>query len=144
MIIKANGERCSCGNKGCFEAYCSKKKFKEKMQSILGIKEYIGASDLIKIINNNMENNKVRDLLEEYIENLSIGISNLINIFEPEVISIGGSMSHYEELIFDKLQDRIYNGEYLFNKENPPKIIAAKIGNDAGIVGATLISDFES
>ena len=65
---------------------------------------------------------------------------NIINILEPEAISIGGSMSHYERLIFSRLREKIYNGEYLFNKENPPKILTAQAGNDAGIIGATLIS----
>lgn len=141
MVIEKNGEKCSCGNNGCFEAYCSKKKFKEHMQEILGIKEYVGASELIKLIDNNTDNPEVQKLLLDYINDLAIGISNIINIFEPEAISIGGSMSHYDKLIFDKLQDRIYNGKYLFNKENPPKIIAAKIGNDAGIIGATLLNE---
>lgn len=141
MIIKKDGEKCNCGNNGCFEAYCSKKKFKEKMQEILKIKDYVGAKDLIKLINENIKNKKVAELLEEYIDNLAIGISNIINIFEPQAISVGGSMSHYEELIFDKLKNKIYNGTYLFNKENPPIIVAAQAGNDAGIVGATLIED---
>ena len=48
-------------------------------------------------------------------------------------------MSHYESLILDRLREKIYNGEYLFNKENPPKILVAQSGNDAGIIGATLI-----
>lgn len=143
MIIRKDGEKCNCGNYGCFEAYCSKRKFKEEMQRILGIEEYIGAKELTKKINENMSNEKVRELLKEYIENLTIGISNIINILEPEAISIGGSMSHYEELILDKLKGKIYSGEYLFNKENPPKILTAQSGNDAGIIGATLITDLE-
>lgn len=141
MVIKKEGIKCGCGNNGCFEAYCSKKKFKENMQSILKIQEYVRADELIKKINANIENSEVEELLTNYIDDLAIGISNIVNIFEPEAISIGGSMSHYESLIFDKLKDRIYNGKYLFNKENPPKIVAAKIGNDAGILGATLIED---
>lgn len=139
MIIKKDGEKCNCGNNGCFEAYCSKRKFKEQMQKILGIEEYIGASDLTKAINENYDNQEIKDLLEEYVDNLAVGISNIINILEPEAISIGGSMSHYEELILNKLKEKIYNGEYLFNKENPPRILTAKAGNDAGIIGATLI-----
>ena len=78
-------------------------------------------------------------LLEEYVDNLALGIANIINILEPEAISIGGSMSHYEKLIFGRLKEKIYSGEYLFNKENPPKILTAQAGNDAGIIGATLI-----
>ena len=139
MIIKKDGERCNCGNNGCFEEYCSKRKFKDQMQKILGINEYIGASELTKIINENMKNEQVTKLLEEYVDNLAIGISNIINILEPEAISIGGSMSHYENLIFNRLREKIYSGEYLFNKENPPKILAAQSGNDAGIIGATLL-----
>lgn len=141
MVIKKGGIKCRCGNNGCFEAYCSKKKFKEQMQNILGIEQYICAKDLIKQINENKNNDKVKKLLDEYIDNLALGISNIINILEPQAISIGGSMSHYEDLIFDKLKNKIYNGNYLFNKENPPIILAAKEGNDAGIIGATLIKD---
>lgn len=139
MVINKNGEKCNCGNCGCFEAYCSKRKFKDEMQKILGINEYIDASKLTKIIKENMKDQRVSKLLTEYVENLAIGISNIINILEPEAISIGGSMSHYEELILNRLREKICNGEYLFNKENPPKILVAKSGNDAGIIGATLL-----
>ena len=139
MVINKNGEQCNCGNKGCFEAYCSKKKFKEQMQKILGITEYVGATDLTKAIEENMENSEVKNLLEDYVDNLALGIANIINILEPEAISIGGSMSHYEKLIFSRLREKIKNGEYLFNKENPPKILSAQAGNDSGIIGATLI-----
>lgn len=139
MIIKKNGEKCNCGNNGCFEVYCSKRKFKEQMQEILGIKEYVGASELTKAIEENMSDIKVSTLLNEYIDNLSVGISNIINILEPEAISIGGSMSHYEQLIINRLREKIYSGKYLFNKEEPPKILIAQSGNDAGIIGATLL-----
>ena len=139
MIIQKDGEPCNCGNKGCFEAYCSKRKFKDQMQKILGIEKYVGASELTKIIEENMSDIRVNNLLEEYVNNLAIGISNIINMLEPEAISIGGSMSHYESLILNRLKEKIYRGEYLFNKENPPKILTAQSGNDAGIIGATLM-----
>lgn len=139
MIIKKDGEKCKCGNNGCFEAYCSKRKFKEEMQKILKIDEYVGAKELTDKIEENLEKKAVKELLEEYIDNLAVGISNIINILEPEAICIGGSMSHYEDLILNKLREKINNGEYLFNKENAPKIIVAKNGNDAGIIGATLL-----
>lgn len=139
MIIRKDGEKCKCGNNGCFEAYCSKRKFKEEMQKILKIDEYVGAKELTDKIEENLDKKAVKELLEEYIDNLAVGISNIINILEPEAICIGGSMSHYEDLILNKLREKINSGEYLFNKENPPKIIVAKNGNDAGIVGATLL-----
>lgn len=143
MVIKKDGEKCKCGNNGCFEAYCSKKKFKSQMQEILEIDKYISASDFTKIIEENMANEKVSSLLEEYVDNLAVGISNIINILEPEAISIGGSMSHYEKLIFNRLREKMTIGKYLFNKENPPKILTAQLENDAGIIGATLLDNIE-
>lgn len=139
MIIQKDGEQCKCGNKGCFEAYCSKRKFKQEMQEILKIDKYVGAKELTEEIEKNIDKKEIKNLLNQYIDNLAIGISNIINILEPEAVCIGGSMSHYEDLILNKLREKINNGEYLFNKENPPKIIAAKNGNDAGIIGATLL-----
>ena len=108
MIINKNGEQCNCGNKGCFEAYCSKKKFKEQMQKILGITEFVGAADLTKEIEENMGNSDVKNLLEEYVDNLALGIANILNILVTEAISIGGSMSNYEKFIFSRLREKIY------------------------------------
>lgn len=139
MIIKKGGERCNCGSNGCFEVYCSKKRLKNKMKEYLGIKEYISAKELTQKVNENISNPNISNLLNEYIENLTIGISNIINILEPEAICLGGSISHYEELIIENLRKKINSGKYLFNKENPPKILTAQAENDAGIIGATLI-----
>ena len=139
MIIEKNGEQCKCGNRGCFEAYCSKRKFKQEMQEMLKIDRYVGAKELTEEIEKNIDKKAVKELLDKYVDNLAIGISNIINILEPEAVCIGGSMSHYEDLVLNKLREKISSGEYLFNKENPQKIIAAKNGNDAGIIGATLL-----
>ena len=109
------------------------------MCEILNIDRHIDSRDFIKEVNNNLGNQEVAQLLENYVDDLAIGISNIINILEPEAISIGGSLSSYEDLIFDKLREKIDKGIYLYNKENPPKILAAEAGNDAGIVGATLL-----
>lgn len=77
-------------------------------------------------------------MINEYIENLSIGISNLVNIFEPEMICIGGSFSEYEDIFFEPLKRKLLNGNLLFNKRDDIIIKHAKLKNDAGIIGATL------
>ena len=119
MIIKKDGEKCKCGNNGCFEAYCSKRKFKEEMQKILKIDEYVGAKELTDKIEENLDKKAVKELLEEYIDNLAVGISNIINILEPEAICIGGSMSHYEDLILNKLREKI-NSENIYSIKKIP------------------------
>ena len=77
--------------------------------------------------------------LNEYIENLAIGISNLINIFEPEKILIGGGFADYKEILLEPLKKQLLTGNLLFNKRNDIIIQLAKFKNDAGIIGATLI-----
>lgn len=89
MIIKKGGIKCNCGNLGCFERYASIRVLKEKISKLY--KKDISSIELKEILLNMSKNEKVQRIVEEYIDNLSIGLANLINIFEPEVISIGGS-----------------------------------------------------
>lgn len=138
MIINKNGKECKCGNLGCFEAYCSKRKLKNEILKILNVTNHVKAEELTKIVK--AANNKdVEKLLNEYIENLEIGIANIVNILEPQAIAIGGSLSHYEELILNKVIKDFQDGKKLFNKENPPKIFPAEAGNKAGMIGAALL-----
>ena len=94
---------------------------------------------LIKIILNNKDDVRLKYFLNEYIENLAIGISNLINIFEPEKILIGGGFADYKEILLEPLKQQLLTGNLLFNKRNDIIIQLAKFKNDAGIIGATLI-----
>lgn len=137
MVINKNGIECNCGRKGCFETYCSMKRLKEKIS-----KEFdLNTIDGIKIrefIEQNQENDKLNKILDEYIQDLQIGIANLINIFEPQAISIGGSFGYYE-ILLKRLQDKINEKTELYNKEQIPKILTADLKNDAGIIGAAMI-----
>lgn len=77
-------------------------------------------------------------ILDKYIDNLSIGLCNLTNIFGPEAIILGGSIVYYEELILQKLKENIRKKGYLYNDEFIPKIMMAKLKNDAGMIGSTI------
>lgn len=136
MVIQKNGIKCNCGRYGCFEKYASMRALKERLAEKLKL-ENITGEDLKKILEDN-ENEEVSYIVDEYIDNLCIGVSNLINIFEPEVISIGGSFAFYEKTLLKKLEERLKK-EKLFNKENMPKLVVAKLKNDAGMIGAVLI-----
>ena len=137
MIIKKGGIKCNCGNLGCFERYASIRVLKEKISKLY--KKDISSIELKEILLNMSKNEKVQRIVEEYIDNLSIGLANLINIFEPEVISIGGSFVYYKEQLIDMITLKIKNENLLFNDRSIPKIVTAKLKNDAGIVGSVVI-----
>ena len=80
---------------------------------------------------------------EKTKENFLLGnkeeVSNLINIFEPEAIGIGGSFVFFEDILLDRLKDYIISNNLLFNPRKDIKIETAILENNAGIVGASII-----
>lgn len=137
MIIKKDGLECKCGNKGCFEKYASMKSFKNNVINILNLDKNISSKDLLDIVlSKSNSNNALCDYIDEYIDNLILGISNIVNIIEPEAICLGGGFVYFEKILYTRLIENINNNKYKFNV---PKIVLAKLGNDAGIIGACLI-----
>ena len=140
MIIEKDGIMCSCGNRGCFETYGSISALKLKIKEAYNIDKIITGEELIAIIQEKRqvqgteEYNRIMDIINEYTEKLAIGISNLINILEPEIISIGGSFAHYEDIFLH----RVSNKMKLFNNDNQPELVCAELKNDAGLLGAVI------
>lgn len=137
IIIERNGEQCNCGKKGCFETYCAMKRFKEKAKKILNITN-ITSEALQEEIKKNKNNEEIAKLIDEYINNLIIGLSNVIDIFEPEAISFGGSFVYFKDLFYEKLVKEMHKRRYTFNKDDVPEIVLAELQNDAGMIGAVI------
>ena len=142
MLIEKNGNLCKCGKRGCWETYASMKAFKDNLREILDLDERTSGKELLdmlrKIDKNNPKSIQINKLIEQYIEYLSIGISNLINIFEPEAIGIGGSFVFYEEIFLDKLKTKLLKDNLLFNERKEIIVQTAILDNDAGMIGAIL------
>ena len=141
MIIKQNGKLCKCGKRGCFEQYGSMRAFKEKVIEALDLEKKIDGESLLKKVEKevNKENVDILNIIDEYTIDLSIGISNLVNIFEPQAIGIGGSFTHFGDILLSELKHKILGGNLLFNKREDIIINTAELQNDAGMIGATLI-----
>ena len=137
-IIHKNGHLCNCGKRGCFETYASIKKFKERLSKEYNLNS-IDGEVIREFIKNNKKDARLQYMINSYVEDLSIGISNIINIFEPEAICIGGSFAEYEDILYEPLKKALLQGNLLFNKRDDIIIKHAKLKNDAGIIGATLI-----
>ena len=136
IIIQKDGIKCNCGKNGCFEKYASMKALKNNLRNSLGLDENTRGQELLDMIRKNQEDKRIKKIVDEYIEYLSIGMSNLINVFEPEAIGIGGSFVYFSDVLLDKLKSNIQNKKYLFNNRKELIIVPAALGNDAGIIGS--------
>lgn len=135
VTIEKNGKMCTCGKKGCFETYCSIQSLKERVQKEMDISKNMTGKELWEIISIHKEE-KMRVILEEYIENLAVGLANFIDIFEPEIICFGGSFVNYKPFIMPKLQEKLQEPNRLFSKSTLPVLEMAQLKNDAGMIGA--------
>ena len=149
-VIKVGGRQCSCGRRGCFEAYSSATALtdltKEKMREL----ELKGVNSLLfdeaekegkvsaRTAFNAADRGDVygKDLVKDYIEHLAVGITNMVNIFQPEVVCIGGGVSAQGDSLLLPLIDIVSVEQYTRDNPNKSKIVIATLGNDAGIVGA--------
>ena len=112
------------------------KAFKNNLRETLGLDENTKGEELLQIIRKNPDEEKIKRIIQDFIEYLSIGISNLINIFEPEAVGIGGSFVYFSDILLEKLKQNIIEKEYLFNERENLVIVPAVLGNDAGILGS--------
>ena len=135
MIIEKNGNLCNCGKRGCFETYSSMKAFKSEIIKVLKINENATLEEISKLLIKNRDDEDVNKCIDEYINTLCIGISNIINIINPERICIGGSFSYFEDILYKRLLEKAQLISYQFDK---PQIVLAKLKNDAGIIGAII------
>lgn len=135
MTINKDGRLCNCGKRGCFETYASNRALindycelsSEKIQSIGEIIERYEDNEELAV-----------KIIDRYIENLSEGIVNLIFIFNPDYIVIGGEISKYSKVFQSKLVNRVFNNNVFYN-EGDVEILFSMLGADSNILGAALI-----
>ena len=150
IVIAAGGRQCSCGRRGCWEAYSSatgltnmtKEKMAElKLKSIPSLlfeeSEKEGKTSARTSFNAMKRGDKYGALIvDEYISYLAEGISNIINIFQPEVLTIGGGVCNEGEYLTKPLIEIVKREQYTRSNSKQTKIVTAALGNDAGIIGA--------
>lgn len=146
-----DGEKCTCGKKGCIEAYASftalirdAGKYAEEnpdssLAKLKSEKGNLGGRLLFEeAVNSNIEAIKIVDRFLEYI---GAGLVNIVNILDPEVIVIGGGISNSSDYFLPKIKQ--YVAENAFCKQvKPPEIRVATSGNDVGIIGSARLGEF--
>lgn len=136
MVIQTNGKVCRCGKKGCFEEYASMRVFRNEIAELFNL-ESINSFKMYEIIESKEKQEEVNEIIEKYTDYLSIGLSNIISIFEPDAICIGGSFTHYAPIFMEKIQRKVQQN---FKGRSIPQILTAKFENDAGIIGASMLT----
>ncbi|MGL4914163.1 MAG: ROK family protein [Romboutsia sp.] len=148
ITIDKNYFDCNCGNNGCFETFCSATAIIKYAQKLIGE----GRESLILEKAKNIENITAKDVFDSYREKdivavevidrfknyLGLGIGNIINFIDPDVISIGGGVSNASDIIFDGLEE-IIRKYVVFKGVEIADVVIAKFKNDAGILGASAL-----
>jgi len=135
MVIETNGKQCKCGRKGCFEEYASMRVFRKQITDLFNL-EKVNSYKVFEIIESKEKEEEVNAIIENYTDYLAIGLCNLISIFEPDAICIGGSFTYYAPIFMNKLKEKIQEN---FIGREIPKILTAKFENNAGIIGASML-----
>ena len=138
MVIDKNGIKCNCGKTGCFETLCSVKRLKDKLIDEMNLSKEVSSKELLEILKWRAKEENIKKILEEYIDNLNIGLSNIIDIFAPQAICLGGGFVYFEEILYKPFLEKYYNERKSFYKDRIPDIKLALLCNDAGIIGATI------
>jgi len=148
-VIEVDGAQCSCGRKGCFEAYSSAtgliRMSKEAMEmfpdSIMNkMAEEKGKVTARTPFDAMRAGDKpAKDVVDKYIKYLAAGITNTINIFQPDILCIGGGVCNEGDPLLLPMKELVAKEVYTRNSDKNCEIVIAKLGNDAGIIGAAFL-----
>lgn len=155
MVIKHGGAPCSCGRRGCFEAYCSatalvrmtKEKMEQRPDSLMWKSANGGkVSGKTAFAAMRQGDEAATQVVEEYLDYLACGLANVINIFQPNVLCIGGGVCGEGDNLLRPLLPRIFKETYGGETKDPAgctRVVIATLGNDAGIIGAASLGDYQ-
>ena len=152
FVIEHNGRPCTCGRKGCFEAYCSatalikrtREVMEENRDSLLwqlagSLDKVNGRTPFDAAAQGDAAAGKV---IDEYVDYLGCGVASLVNVFQPEVFCIGGGPSAQGETLMAPVRYILNRDDYARNSVHRTRLVRAALGNDAGIIGAALLPLF--
>ena len=149
MIVKFDGEMCSCGNRGCWERYAS-------ATALIRMGKEAAAehpeSAIVKVVDGDLDKLNAKHVMDcakagdpaavkvfdDYVTYLCVGFVSLINLYDPEIIALGGGVSAAGDFLLDAINKKLPS--MVFYKTMPyAKIALATLGNDAGIIGAAML-----
>ncbi|HPY83423.1 ROK family protein [Ruminococcus sp. XPD3002] len=148
-VVQVDGAQCSCGRKGCFEAYSSatglirmsKEAMEEHPDSLMNKEAEEKGKVTARTSFDCMRagDKYAKAVVDKYIKYLAAGITNTINIFQPDILCIGGGVCNEGDPLLLPMKELVKQEVYTRNSAKNTEIVIAKLGNDAGIIGAAFL-----
>ncbi len=132
LPFKYGADHCTCGMDGCMEVYTSatwiakqgRDRLGENFADAKAVKDAAAAGDLV-----------AREIFDEYTDNLATAIAGLCNVFDPEIVALGGGLSAAGDMLYEPLKKLVAQRNFF---KNEYEIVPAKTLNDAGVIGAAI------
>ena len=151
MVIAENGEECTCGSRGCFEAYSSatalirdtKRTMAAHPESLLHAiaAEQGGVDGRTAFLAKERGDEAGAQVVEDYIEHLACGLTNLVNIFFPEVLALSGGVANQGNALLlplrERVRERSFGSRYAVSHT---RIELCTLGYRAGVIGAAMLA----
>ena len=151
-VINVNGAECTCGRKGCWESYASATALiaqtKQAMEENPESKMWNCAGNDIESVNGRtafdamrMGDEAAKAVVDKYIYYVAVGIINVINVFQPDVLCVGGGICNEGETLLAPIRKYVVEERYSKYAQKQTEICKAQLGNDAGIIGAAMLGE---
>ena len=156
MVIQAGGAACTCGRRGCWEAYSSATALIRMTREAMAAHVLKKDSPIWEITNGSLDAVGGRtafqamragdpigkEVVDRYISYLACGVINCVNIFQPDILCIGGGVSNEGEALLEPIRNLVEQNAYNYKNGGKHTVICrAQLGNDAGIIGAALLGE---
>ena len=149
FVMDLNGKSCNCGLRGCFEQYGSVtaliEQTVEKMNANAGSLLWKIAGDVQHVTGRTAfealraGDAAAREVVEQYIQYLCVGITSIVNVFQPDVLCVGGGISREGETLLAPIRNYVKTYGYARDSARQTRICQARLGPEAGIIGAALL-----
>lgn len=149
FVMVENGEPCSCGRRGCFEAYCSatalirqtRRAMEQHPESLM----WVLAPELSSVTGKtafdaaDQGDPAAIQVVDDYRRYLACGLTSIVNILQPEVLCVGGGVCNQGENLLGPVREIFDREDYARDCVRRTRIVRAELGNDAGIIGAAML-----
>ena len=153
MVVVVDGEKCNCGHRGCWEKYASATAIIRMGRALMEEKPDCALARQLGGDAAQLNAKAVLDLakagdadcmgiFETYVKYLCVGLANLINIYDPDMIVLGGGVAYAGDFLLDAVRAAL--GDYVYCPAlSWARVELARMGNDAGIIGAAMLGRAE-